>query len=112
MASISFIILILNVIDEKKMANKETELLIEAIINNNINEVSLLLKKNINPNHSLDSANVTPLHFAAQSNHTHIAEKLIKHGADPLAQTQPDGETPLDIAKLHQHTAMINLLSK
>ncbi len=93
------------------MENLKTEQLIDAIITGDQRQVIALLGQKTDPNATLDCANVTPLHFAAQNNRVNIAKLLIQAGANIDTQTQPDGETPLDIAKIHQHTRMISLLS-
>ena len=93
------------------MKNPCTEQLIDAVIANDFNQVTKLLALKLNPNVSLDRARITPLHFAAQNNHTEIARLLIAAGANPNAKTHPEGSTPLDIAMLHKHLSMIKLLS-
>lgn len=85
------------------------EHLIEAVIANDSSQVEKLLRQGANPNGYEDEAKVTPLHFAAQHNSKASAELLILAGADLHAQTS-DGLTPLDIAKLHRHHEMVQLL--
>jgi ankyrin repeat protein len=84
--------------------------LIKAAASNNIDEVKRLLDSGANPNSSIDSAKLTPLHFAAQKNGLEIAMLLLEAGADPFAYTEPDGETALDVAQLYNHQQMISLL--
>jgi uncharacterized protein len=88
----------------------ELEDLIDAIINNNLKRVKHLLQKKIDPNGYLDNAKLRPLHFAAQNNFLEAAQLLIAAGADPAARTEPDQETPLDMAKLHNSKSLIDLL--
>tara|TARA_A100001015_G_C14983923_1_gene710695 strand:+ start:881 stop:1174 length:294 start_codon:yes stop_codon:yes gene_type:complete len=92
------------------MSISTTEALIEAILLNDLNTVSDLLAKQINPNDCLDSDLVTPLHFAAQNNFIDIAKKLIRSGANVNATTAIENSTPYDIACLHQHEEMKKLL--
>ena len=84
--------------------------LIKAIIHKDSSTVRELLSAGENPNQCLDSAKITPLHFAAQHNALDIIPLLITAGADIHATTVPDGQTPLDIAKLQGHQEMISLL--
>lgn len=93
------------------MKNLKTEQLIDAIIIGDQPQVIALLGQKTDPNATLDCASVTPLHFAAQNNRVDIAKLLIQAGAKTDAQTEPDGETPLDIAKIHEHQRMISLLA-
>lgn len=87
--------------------------LIEAIINDDIATVrDLLTQQKVSPNTYLDRGKLTPLHFVAQRvqpNAVPIAQLLINAGAYVHA-TCLDGQTPLDIAKLHDHKEMIELL--
>lgn len=85
--------------------------LIEAVTDNNIDAVKELLNQGIDANMSIDAAKLRPLHFAAQKNNVAIGELLILAGADVQAKTEPDGETPLNIAKLHNHQNFVDLLN-
>lgn len=84
--------------------------LIKAVIHNDVSLLKALLSAGENPNQCLDDAKVTPLHFAAQHNAVDVVPLLITAGADIHAKTVPDGQTPLDIAKLCGHKNMIELL--
>ncbi len=86
--------------------------LLEAVIDENLSRVEELLSQGANPNIYLDEDKVRPLHFAAQYNAMAIAELLIFAGADVHAKTDPDGYTPIDIARLHGHDEMVELLEK
>lgn len=86
--------------------------LIEAIIHNDLKEVRSALENGADPNACLDPAKVTPLHFAAQHNAIDVVPLLITAGAKLHAQTFPDGQTALDIARLHHHAEMTQLLEQ
>ncbi|QLH42862.1 MAG: ankyrin repeat domain-containing protein [Coxiellaceae bacterium] len=58
----------------------------------------------------LDHARITPLHFAAQNNSLDVVPILMQAGADPHAQVNPEGYTPLHLAKLFKHREMIAML--
>lgn len=85
------------------------EHLIEAVIADNAAQVQQLLDSGLDPNGCEDSAQVRPLHFAAQHNSLASAKVLIQAGASVDAKTA-DGVTPLEIAMLHSHQAMVELL--
>lgn len=85
------------------------EHLIEAVIEDNATQVQQLLESGLDPNGWEDSGRVRPLHFAAQHNSLASAKVLIQAGAN-IDGTTADGVTPLDIAKLHSHPAMVELL--
>lgn len=93
------------------MSNPLTALLIDAIVIDNCDAVRMLLEQGADPNGFLDEDNVTPLHFAAEYNSIGSAQLLLAAGADREAETALDGETPLDIALLHQHKEVIRLLT-
>ena len=84
--------------------------LIEAVIRNNRMEVEQCLIAGLDPNTCQDAAKVTPLHFAAQHNATDVISLLIAAGANIYARTIPDGQTPLEVAKLNGHQEMVALL--
>ena len=84
--------------------------LIEAVIHNDSLLVNDLLHQGVDPNYSLDSAGVTPLHYAAQNNSLEVIPLLMQAGAKVDAQTQPDGLTPFDIAVVHDHYRVIQVL--
>ncbi|MCH9644654.1 MAG: ankyrin repeat domain-containing protein [Gammaproteobacteria bacterium] len=84
--------------------------LIEAVIHNDSYLVNDLLHQGVDPNYSLDSAGVTPLHYAAQNNSLEVIPLLVQAGARVDAQTQPDGLTPMDIAAVHDHFRVIQVL--
>lgn len=77
--------------------------LIAAVIHNDAKTVEQILSTGVDPNACQDAANVTPLHFAAQHNAIAVVGLLITAGANIHARTEPDGQTPLDIAILHGH---------
>jgi len=90
--------------------DKLTYDLISAVMNNNAGQVKSLLDQGASPTHSLDSANVTPLHYAAQHNALNCIPQLIEAGADINAITEPDGQTAIEIALLHRFPQIVQLL--
>ena len=87
------------------------EQLIDNIIDNDIRSCAKLLDSGVDPNGTLDSAGLTPLHFAAQNNRAEIITLLIKAGGNVCAKTHPDQESPLDIAKLHANWPAVDALN-
>ena len=79
-------------------------------MNHDSTRVNDLLNSGVNPNSSIDKHKITALHFAAQINALTIVPLLIQAGADIDAITEPGGQTPLEIACLHKHNKMIELL--
>jgi len=75
--------------------------LVKAVIANDVKLVSELLNLGADPNWSLDTASVTPLHHAAQNNSLEVIPLLVEAGALLEAQTEPDGYTATEIALLH-----------
>lgn len=93
--------------EDKKMLSN---CLIQAVIENNVVLVSSLLNRGANPNVTLDPANVTPLHYAAQNNALEVIPLLVEAGALLDAQTEPDGYTPIEIAFIHGHLRIAQAL--
>jgi ankyrin repeat protein len=85
------------------------EVLIDAIIHNDVKKVKQLLEQGVDPNSTLDKAHITPLHYAAQNDAREIAQLLFTAGATLESQTD-EGQTPLDIAKECHHPEMVKLL--
>lgn len=52
---------------------------------------------------------MTPLHWASEQGHYHVAKLLLKNGADPNALSKFE-KTPLDIADDNDHCDLIDLL--
>ena len=84
--------------------------LIDAINNGNVVQVKRLLQQGVVPRGGLDSANITPLHFAAQQGSVGVVKILLAAGADVTETTQPDGETAYDIARIYGHLDVMALL--
>jgi len=84
--------------------------LIDAVLNDDVDEVIELLHEGADPSAVEDEAGITPLHFAAQSNSLSVIPALILAGADIHARTQPDHLTPLAVALLHNNERVANLL--
>jgi ankyrin repeat protein len=57
------------------------------------------------------SSDFTPLHESAASGRLEFATLLLEHGADVNAKTA-EGKTPLDYAREHDRTEMVELLRK
>lgn len=85
--------------------------LIEAIIDNDVIKVTKILERGINPNEYHDEVQLTPLHFAVQSNAVDVVILLITAGADIDLETE-DELTAIDIARNNKNEEMLNLLSK
>lgn len=52
----------------------------------------------------------TPLHSAALHGHLDLVELLLRHGADPAAESD-DGQTPTDLAREKGHARVVERLS-
>ena len=89
----------------------EIQNLIDAVLDGNVDLLSKLLADGANPNASEDDAQITPLHFAAQNNQIKAADLLLNAGADIHAKTMPDGHTAYEIALLHGHTQLAQMLA-
>ena len=79
--------------------------------NNDIAQLTQLLKiEGVNPN-SKNHHHLTPLHLLLHNDHQHVAkavEILLKAGADPNQQDN-HGETPLHAAARHNHQGSLKL---
>lgn len=92
--------------DKKTLSNH----LIEAVVGNNVKKVSELLNRGADPNITLDTANITPLHYAAQNNALEVIPLLIEAGAALEAQTEPDGYTATEVAFIHGYHRLAQAL--
>lgn len=87
--------------------------LIQAVLDENVEVVIALLAQGADPNTFEDADKIRPLHFVAQKKSEkalEIARLLVKAGADPSAQTHPDGQTPIDVAFLMSTPEMVVIL--
>lgn len=87
------------------------EQMINAVIANDTRTVQELLNMGLDPNSYEDAAQIRPLHFAAQHDSQACAELLILAGAQTEALTS-EGLSPLDVALMHQHDEMAELLRR
>ena len=94
----------------ERQQHMQQEALVDAIMQGDVAQVSALLDAGASPQLALDSANVTPLHFAAQGEDARIVAMLLERGASKQAKTHPDGQTPRDIALMHAHHDMLSML--
>ncbi|MBW5802352.1 ankyrin repeat domain-containing protein [Coxiella endosymbiont of Ornithodoros amblus] len=88
--------------------NKE---LLDAVIGNHFHTVKRLLENGADPNYFEDEAQIRPLHFAALYNSPDVVPLLIMTGADLNATTEYD-DTPLMIAKRHEHQEVLQALQR
>lgn len=87
--------------------------LIQAVLDENVAQVAALLEQGADPNVFEDADKIRPLHFVAQKDSQaalKIAELLIQVGANPLARTEPDGQTSIEIAELMSNPEMVSVL--
>ena len=84
--------------------------LIDAVVEQRIEQVACILDSGLGPNCAQDVCGISPLHFAAQANLLDIAFLLLEAGADAQAETIC-GQTPSQVAAMHGHQQMIQLLS-
>ncbi len=88
------------------------EQLIQAIKNGDCITVERLLRLGVDPNNYLDAARITPLHFAAQKGIIAIAELLLNYGAKLDVFTEPDHQSPYNVAIVNKQYAMALFLEK
>ncbi len=72
--------------------------------------VEYYLAQGIDPNYQHPEFLTTPLIEAAQLGQTHIVALLLAKGADPLIQSEMDGWDALEVARIHRHKEIVNLL--
>jgi len=94
------------------MGLSDIEKLVDAVIESDIELIKALLQGGTDPNGVVDSACLRPLHFAAQNNGVEAAKLLLAAGADVTLRTEPDHDTPFDIAKLFNHKDFMELLQR
>ena len=85
--------------------------LLDAVIGNHLQTVKGLLEQGANPNFFEDEAQLRPLHFAALYDSPDVIPLLIMAGGDMHATTEYN-DTPLMIAKRHDHPNVIKTLSQ
>ena len=71
--------------------------------------VHKLIAGAVDVNQAETDHNMTPLYKAAEKGHTGIVATLLQHGADKTIRGWQD-RTPLDVAKLFNHTSIVALL--
>lgn len=92
---------------------KINETIIQAVIDNQAQQVIELLDQGADPN-SFENANekITLLHLAALYGADKVIEPLIRAGADIDARTANNGVTPLEIAKQHRFKQTMSILEQ
>ncbi|MDG3497417.1 MULTISPECIES: ankyrin repeat domain-containing protein [Pseudanabaena] len=81
-----------------------------AIEKNHADVVKILLQAGADPNHYAVGA--TPIYSAASTGYTAIVSLLIEYGADINAKAYGSRKTPLEIATLNKHLAVVKLLKQ
>jgi uncharacterized protein len=85
----------------------------EAVFQENVDVVKLLLSNKADPNLRDNQDGSTALHWAAQTGNAEIAAALLNSGADPDAHDKTSGSTPLMFAAVGGYVAVTNnLLAK
>ena len=87
----------------------DADAIVTASWHGEIDVVRHLLTAGISPD-TIDEHGGTALHAAAQEGWEQVAILLIEAKAD-INKKDKDGNTPLDIAIYHEHTAIVNLLA-
>lgn len=88
------------------MTKELNEKLLDAVINNQADQVKALLEQGADANCFEDSAMVRPLHFAAVYDSADVVPILMAAGADIHAMTDC-AETALTIAKRHNSSKVL-----
>lgn len=88
------------------MTKELNEKLLDAVINNQADQVKTLLEQGADANCFEDSALVRPLHFAAVYDSADVIPILIAAGADIHAMTDC-AETALTLAKRHNSSKVL-----
>ncbi|WP_342224013.1 ankyrin repeat domain-containing protein [Spiroplasma endosymbiont of Asaphidion curtum] len=96
-------------VDEK--GKYDSSALYTATFYGDIDIVKLLLSHGADVN-ARNNNGLTPLHVAIDREYLNIVSILLDHGADVNAKDYKYDLTPLDVAKLTDHTEVINLLEK
>lgn len=93
------------------MTNPLNEKLLDAVINNQADQVKEFLEQGADANCFEDSALVRPLHFAAVYDSADVVPALMTAGADINAMTDC-AETALTIAKRHNSSKVLAVLER
>ncbi|ACJ19682.1 CBU_0201 family Dot/Icm type IV secretion system effector [Coxiella burnetii] len=96
---------------EHEVNSKINKELLDAVIGNHFHTVKRLLENGADPNYFEDEAQIRPLHFSALYNSPDVVPLLIMAGADLNATTEYD-DTPLMIAKRHEHQEVLEVLQR
>ena len=73
--------------------------------------MTILLKRQADPNYDGEKGDNTSLHCAAEKGWTSIAKKLMEHQARPSI-TNKDGATPVELAIKNDHNECASFLVK
>ena len=85
--------------------------MISAAIANNVEQLSQLITKGLDPNFVEDTDGITPLHYAAQYDCLEAVMCLIAAGAKVDAITI-DGYSPFDIANINKSFRVLEFLPR
>ena len=83
--------------------------LMQAVLNQNVEEVKALLDAGANPN-EVSSEGDTPLIYATYKNNNEIVQELLKGGADVQIQNQRSKKIALDYAYENKNYLLMELL--
>jgi ankyrin repeat protein len=108
--SIVYIFLILAAFAKADVADKNAKLLL-SVKDGSVKDVQTLLAEGANPN-TTDDHGVPALMWAANNGHTEVVKLLLEKGADVNVKTNDGKWTSLGLAKLKDHTGIVQLLEK